>query len=171
MLRIERVDRRSFFDGMTPGWTLGVAGYVLAILTLYFLPAPAGIDATPCLLRQSTGLPCPLCGGTTASINLITGHPLVALAKNPAVAIGIPLVGLWLVCRVGFGITFRSTLPKPLLVSLIVAIAVANWAYVIYTCSSDEPSNPASVSDVKFSRFVAPDSKSSARPPFFSCIV
>jgi len=171
MLRIERVDRRSFFDGMTPGWMLGVVGYVLAILTLYFIPAPGGIDITPCLLRQSIGLPCPLCGGTTASVSLITGHPLVALAKNPAVAIGIPLVALWIVCRVGFGITLRSTLPKPLLVALVVAIVTANWAYVIHSRSSAEPSNPANVSGVKSSRFVAPESISVARPPFFSCIV
>lgn len=131
MLRLERTNRRSFFDGMTPGWLLGVAGYIASIAALYFLSDKIGRDITPCLLKQSTGLPCPLCGGTRASASLLSGDPLTALVMNPGVAITLPLVAIWILLRVGFGISAKPNIPKPALVSLVVLLAFANWAYTI----------------------------------------
>lgn len=116
---------------MTPGWILGVFGYVAAIATLYFFSGKVERDITPCLLKQSTGLPCPLCGGTRASASLLSGDPLAALAMNPGVAIALPLIAIWITLRVGFGISVRPNIPKPLLVSFVVLIAMANWAYTI----------------------------------------
>src|SRR4051794_34741822 len=45
---------------------------------------PPGL-ATVCLLRATTGVPCPLCGGTTAFVRLGRGRLLGALAANPFV--------------------------------------------------------------------------------------
>ena len=131
MIRLERVDRASFFEGMTPGWILGVIGYVASVSALFFLSGKVEKDLTPCLLKQSTGLPCPLCGGTRASVSLLSGDPLTALAMNPGVAIALPILAGWLILRLGFGIALRPSLPKPAMVSLILLLAFANWAYTI----------------------------------------
>ena len=54
---------------------LGGAG-VLALL-----PGHAGL---PCPLRTLTGVPCPLCGMTTSVEASVHGHPVAAVAANPA---------------------------------------------------------------------------------------
>ncbi len=131
MIRLARVDRASFFDGMTPGWILGAIGYVASVLTLCFLSDKVGRDITPCLLKQSTGLPCPLCGGTRASMSLLSGDPSTALAMNPGVAIALPIFAIWLIFRLGFGFVLRLNLPKPAIISIVVVLALVNWAYTI----------------------------------------
>ncbi|REE97538.1 DUF2752 domain-containing protein [Thermomonospora umbrina] len=40
-----------------------------------------------CPLRALTGIPCPLCGGTTVFIELGAGHPVRAAAANPVVLV------------------------------------------------------------------------------------
>jgi hypothetical protein len=45
-----------------------------------------GLQA-PCLLRLITGIPCPLCGMTTAATSLAAGEPAAALAANPFVLV------------------------------------------------------------------------------------
>jgi hypothetical protein len=39
----------------------------------------------PCPLRTLTGVPCPVCGMTTATTELVAGHPAGAVAANPFV--------------------------------------------------------------------------------------
>lgn len=43
---------------------------------------------TLCPLRALTGVPCPLCGGTTVFIELGAAHPVKALAASPFVLLG-----------------------------------------------------------------------------------
>lgn len=116
---------------MTPGWILGVIGYLASVLALYVLSDKAGRDLTPCLLKQTTGLPCPLCGGTRASMAMLSGDPSTALAMNPGVAVALPVFAVWLILRVGFGISLRLSLPKPVVPPLVVLIVLANWAFTI----------------------------------------
>lgn len=40
-----------------------------------------------CPMRALTGIPCPLCGGTTVFIELGSGHPVRAAAANPVVLV------------------------------------------------------------------------------------
>jgi Protein of unknown function (DUF2752) len=40
-----------------------------------------------CPMRALTGVPCPLCGGTTVFIELGSGHPVRAAAANPVVLV------------------------------------------------------------------------------------
>ena len=50
-----------------------------------------------CPMRDITGVPCPTCGGTRASIGLVQGMWHDAFAANPFVAAGLVLFGLWVV--------------------------------------------------------------------------
>lgn len=69
----------------------GVTGAVL--LGAVRLHRPAGLR-TICLLRATTGIPCPACGGTTAFVRLGRGRVLGAFAANPFVLLGAVAVVL-----------------------------------------------------------------------------
>lgn len=49
---------------------------------------PRGRPATLCLLRATTGVPCPLCGSTTAFVRLGHGSLRAALAASPLAVVG-----------------------------------------------------------------------------------
>ena len=75
----------------------GARGAAVAMLgagaVLSLVPGHAGL---PCPLRTLTGVPCPLCGGTTSVEDVFRGHILGALQANPAgpflVAAGLALL-------------------------------------------------------------------------------
>jgi hypothetical protein len=48
--------------------------------------------ATLCLLRSVTGVPCPFCGGTTATVDLAHGDLRSSLAASP---IALPMLLAW----------------------------------------------------------------------------
>ena len=54
----------------------------LALLHLPWRPR------TVCLLRATTGVPCPLCGGTTAAVRIGRGDLLGGLAASPLAVLG-----------------------------------------------------------------------------------
>ncbi|MGB8650898.1 MAG: DUF2752 domain-containing protein [Mycobacteriales bacterium] len=56
---------------------------------------PRGRPATLCLLRATTGLPCPLCGSTTAFVRLGHGRVLAALAASPLAVLGAATFALF----------------------------------------------------------------------------
>lgn len=67
-----------------------------AVVLLAAAAAVAAVDLpgrpqTLCLLRAATGVPCPLCGGTTAAVAVGQGRPLAALAASPLVTLGVAL--------------------------------------------------------------------------------
>ena len=51
-----------------------------------------GRPSTVCLLRATTGVPCPLCGGTTAAVQLGHGDLGEALRASPLAVLGAPVV-------------------------------------------------------------------------------
>lgn len=131
MIKIERGVAPVTTQLWTPGLILGVFFYVLAVLFLYWLGKETGKNHAPCLLLQTSGVRCPLCGGTSACISLITGNPLLALQHNPMVALGVPLFAVYLVLRYLFRKRVVFILPRPLFVCGIVALVAINWAYVL----------------------------------------
>jgi hypothetical protein len=66
---------------------LGMAAVVAAVAALHVRR-----PSTLCLLRATTGVPCPFCGGTTAAVRL--GHADIrgALAASP---LGLLMIGSW----------------------------------------------------------------------------
>jgi hypothetical protein len=63
----------------------------LAALALANVRLP-GRPATLCPLRALTGIPCPFCGGTTATVDVGHGDVLAALRANPVVVVGALVV-------------------------------------------------------------------------------
>ena len=66
----------------TRGVVLLAAAVALALLHLPWRPR------TVCLLRAATGIPCPLCGGTTAAVHVGCGDLLGGLRASPLAVLG-----------------------------------------------------------------------------------
>jgi hypothetical protein len=87
------------------GWRPGSVPEQLGLAGLGAAGAAAAYQAVlggeglwlPCPLRTLTGIPCPLCGMTTAATALAAGDPGAALAANPFVVV---LAGFTLVMAV-----------------------------------------------------------------------
>ena len=86
--------------GRRPGGraTLAIGGRyaLLGLLAVALAAVHVRRPATVCLLRATTGVPCPFCGGTTAMVRLGHGEAAGALAASPlavALVAALPLVG------------------------------------------------------------------------------
>jgi hypothetical protein len=114
---------------------LAWGGLVLALMALSpLLPRVAGY-LPRCLLRHATGIPCPTCGATRATVALFDGRLVDAVLLNPLVASGVVafLVGgiiapLWAWRRLEIPVIDR--LPGWARLGILAIIAV-NWAWVI----------------------------------------
>ncbi len=115
-------------------WPL-VVGIVWTVLVgVFMLLKPAGSDATLCVFRNVTGLPCSTCGSSRAAIAVVQGRPLDAIVLNPFVTIAGALAIAWLTVRVGFGRRIEIDLAsrqRRLVWVVIGALLGANWVYVI----------------------------------------
>ena len=101
-----------------------------------------GIENGPvvCPFRAVTGLPCPTCGLTRVAHSLMRGDLGRALAINPFDSlfflVAVPLfAGLWVAnLTVGFAVRISmSRAERRVAWALLVAAALANWAYVLMT--------------------------------------
>jgi hypothetical protein len=71
--------------GVVPLRRAAVLGAAAVMLAAVRLP---GRPHSLCLLRATTGIPCPFCGGTTAGARVGQGRLLAALMANPVVVVG-----------------------------------------------------------------------------------
>jgi hypothetical protein len=91
-----------------------------------------------CLLRNRLGLACPLCGGTTAIVDLVHGHPIAAVAANPMVALLAPVALVLAVVLVArrLGVVRTATRWSPAARALVATAAggalLANWAWELH---------------------------------------
>jgi hypothetical protein len=65
---------------------------VIAVVVVLLAAVHVRRPATFCLLRATTGVPCPFCGGTTAAVDLGTGHVGTAAAASP---LALLLLAAW----------------------------------------------------------------------------
>jgi hypothetical protein len=130
-IRLDRARRRWPAIGVAPMVAVSVWTVLVGV---FVLVKPADSDATLCMFRNTTGLPCPACGSTRAALAVAGGRPLDAVALNPLVTIAAVLGAAWLVMRVGFArqlkIDSSSRAAVPVWTALAVLMA-ANWIYVI----------------------------------------
>tara|TARA_R110002096_G_scaffold45372_10_gene121907 strand:- start:132 stop:536 length:405 start_codon:yes stop_codon:yes gene_type:complete len=132
MLRVERILRIKFFAGMTPGLFLGVISYLGIVLFLYYEGSRTSRDLKPCLLWQTTSVPCPLCGGTTAAISIARGDLITAFTANPLVSVGLFVAMVWALLWLVFGLRLRVAFPSHISALCLAAVALLNWAYLLF---------------------------------------
>jgi hypothetical protein len=98
------------------GWSWVLAGVALAGASALYLIDPARHEIYPCLLRATTGLQCPGCGGLRATHQLLHGHFAAAWDLNPLAVLLVPFYAL-LVCHLGLvlirGHGFQWATPRP----------------------------------------------------------
>lgn len=131
MFRLIRVRRAEFLRPMTWRWRVASLLFFGCILLVYWVNQTGWARITVCPTTHVFGIPCPLCGGTTAAVRLARGEVAPALASNPlAVLLVVAIAGyslLWL----AFARRLTTTLPAPMVAALLLLALAANWAYVL----------------------------------------
>ncbi len=102
-------------------------------------PRLAWAFSRPCALKAWTGVPCPFCGGTRATVYAAHGEWMASLVMNPMgvlLVVGGPLLALWLgACAVtgrDLGLTAGDRiLTGRWVASRVVIFIVALWLWKI----------------------------------------
>ncbi len=76
-------------------WTSALL--IAAFVTGFALPAGWESPVPLCVVYAFTGVPCPLCGGTGAWVNMLHGNVVEAVRFHPGIAILVPLAVVTLV--------------------------------------------------------------------------
>ncbi len=134
--------RARLAGGWRPGSVpeqLGLAGLGAAGAAIAYQAAMDGNGLwLPCPLRTLTGIPCPLCGMTTAATGLASGDLGAALAANPFVLL---LAGFTLVMAVLMAARALGRVPPPAqwpasrrrqTYSVVAGLAAASWAFQLH---------------------------------------
>lgn len=79
---IQRIRPRATGAGSRRG-PVAIRASIVVALVLVAAAIHVRRPATFCLLRATTGVPCPFCGGTTAAVDLGKGHVPAAFAASP----------------------------------------------------------------------------------------
>ncbi len=138
MIRLVPTNRKIDLEGVTLAWIVSVTLFFCAILALYFFNQRYGTQLTPCPFKFVTSTPCFLCGGTRASMSLISGNVSRAFSFNPLVTFALLLIFTRIILKFAFGRKIKRTgfLADRRALWLIVIVAVtSNWIYVIRTLS------------------------------------
>lgn len=96
------------------------AGSILSLL-----PGHPGL---PCPLRTLTGVPCPLCGGTTSVEDVFRGHVVGALQANPIGPAAVVAAAVLLARRP------RGALSAP--AWLVALVVLGLWLFELHRFSS-----------------------------------
>ena len=100
--------------------TLVRTALLVAVAVLVAGLHPRHRPATLCLFRACTGLPCPLCGGTTAAVRIGHGRLYAAAAASPLAVLGATTFALWPLASRAL-VTTAGRHRNQLVVSLLVA--------------------------------------------------
>ncbi|MGK2957472.1 MAG: DUF2752 domain-containing protein [Acidimicrobiales bacterium] len=129
---VETLRKQSFSS--PERFALTGAGVAVAATAWPMLMSTTGVGL-PCPLRALTGIPCPFCGMTTASIHLARGRFVEAVAANPLVLLvaifTLVMFGLIALRRMGHlppPSPWRTDKTKPLTWALS-ALAMVSWVF------------------------------------------
>lgn len=121
-----------------PPWPLWAVGVVLGWAGLAWaatsLAARLGREASLCLFRRLTTLPCPTCGAWRGLTCLLRGDPAAAWLLNPLLATVVAGLALSVVARVVFARRVCVAWTRPARIAAWAAagaLFLANWAYVM----------------------------------------
>lgn len=118
-------------------WLSTSAGTVLMGFTWLGLGRPL----PPCVFHALTGIPCPTCGCTRATLKLLQGDIPSAVALNPLYILGVVAVVLF---NLYAAVVLAGRLPRLRLGNLprgvgsvfrwgAIAAVLCNWAWLIYS--------------------------------------
>lgn len=136
LLRSGRIERTGQF-------ILAIAAWGLLAVAFSLEPSTDGLGThqqlglRACTFYQTTGLPCPSCGMTTAFALMAHGHLAAAFVAQP---FGVVFFGLVAAAALGLTVSLvrgRSLLPKlyhqraPWVIYGLVLLALAGWLFKI----------------------------------------
>ena len=78
--------------GRGAGLVVGSRYVAMGLVVLAVAALHVRRPATLCVLRATTGVPCPFCGGTTAAVHLGHGDVRGAVAASP---LALLMIGTW----------------------------------------------------------------------------
>ncbi|NBQ43016.1 MAG: DUF2752 domain-containing protein [Mycobacteriaceae bacterium] len=101
---------------------LGVGALGAGALAYVGLVDPHRPDSLypPCPFRMLTGWYCPACGGLRMTHDLLHGHVAAAATDNIVALIGLPLLLIWAMSRIGSG--RKVITPAVLIVIAVIAV-------------------------------------------------
>ncbi|MFP4598400.1 MAG: DUF2752 domain-containing protein, partial [Persicimonas sp.] len=116
----------------------------LAMLPLFAMPLGGWLveqghtDFGTCAMKSLLSLPCLTCGATRATLRLLHGDVLGALALQPMIIAVYFLVALWGV--VSFGLFVRdkrariklSGVEDKIFKGSLILVPLVNWAYLVF---------------------------------------
>lgn len=91
-------------------------------------------SATICLLRTTTGIPCPTCGSTRAVKSFAAFDLVEGISHNPLVIVSLMIGLMWLALHVVGRVRLTVSLTRPerrVVWTVLIAAFLANWAWVI----------------------------------------
>ena len=115
-------------------WPLAVIGvlYFSSIAALAWIKTHTEYGFTPCLLKNATGVPCFLCGGTRASLALAQGDVFRSFLFNPLVCLLWILFTALFLLKVVAGRRIRvGPISRCWLWIGAIAVVAGNWVFVI----------------------------------------
>lgn len=131
--RLERAPRWAWVRS-PPAIIIGAWVFLCAAVLL--ASGRAGEQATLCLLRRTTGTPCPTCGATRAGLALARMDVAGAIALNPLMTVIYLWVGAWLLTRTVLARRVVVLAPPRARWCLFIAAVLLmglNWIYILRT--------------------------------------
>lgn len=117
-------------------WALGALSALATLLIAATLPLWAGGLRLLCPLREITGIPCPTCYGTRATLALLAGDWRAALRFNPLVGAAEMALVAYLPLS---AVMVAWAVPRPRVSAALAtraawagaALVMANWIYLM----------------------------------------
>lgn len=143
-LSVQQVDRWSWFKA----WQFWIATAFVAlwagvVYAIHTFGTVTGQNMLLCVLRRTTGIPCPTCGSTRAVFDIASGQLLDGFLHNPLVvtllAVGTGIVLLRFIFGKQLAVTLNSK-ERTLAWTTLLTLVGLNWWYVIHDHRSDAQS-------------------------------